>query len=152
MCAHACRYGQTHVQALIATKCGNHERAEALWAAQHERGALQLHAMLDRLQGFYLKLGQLLAAKADVLPPVYTAALSPLLDDLPADSHRKVQRLLRRHLRQPVGDVRCLTLRVSQTIALVVTVALLDAQLLELFGGQRPENASSSTGISPGTD
>jgi hypothetical protein len=43
-------------------------------------------------------------------------------------------------------------LRVSQTIALVVTVALLDAQLLELFGGQRPENASSSTGISPGTD
>lgn len=102
---HACRYGHTHMQARIASWAGNHHKAAALWRAQHKRGALQLHAMLERLQGFYLKLGQLLASKADVLPPVYTAALSPLLDDLPAGAQHNVQKLLRKQLRKPVGEV-----------------------------------------------
>jgi hypothetical protein len=52
------------------------------------------------LQGFYLKLGQILATKTDMLPRAYTDALAGLLDALPPVAYRpKVERTLRAELR-----------------------------------------------------
>lgn len=64
---------------------------EQLWQAQHEAAADRLFEMLADLKGFYLKLGQILATKTDMLPAPYTASLSRLLDRMPATPFSKVR-------------------------------------------------------------
>lgn len=67
---------------------------EQLWQAQHEAAADHLFKMLADLKGFYLKLGQILATKTDMLPASYTASLSRLLDRMPATPFSKVRALV----------------------------------------------------------
>lgn len=50
------------------------------------------------LQGFYLKLGQILACKTDMLPGPYTESLSRLLDRLPPVPYSAVRRTIRAEL------------------------------------------------------
>lgn len=66
--------------------------------AQHAWGAQQIQEMLVDLKGFYLKLGQILASKADMLPAVYREALEVLLDDMPQQSQRHIATTIRREL------------------------------------------------------
>lgn len=47
-------------------------------------------ALVD-LKGFYMKLGQILATKTDMLPLPYTRSFSGLLDDLPPVPFAKVR-------------------------------------------------------------
>lgn len=54
--------------------------------------------MLRDLKGFYLKLGQILGSKADVLPAVYTQALSQLFDNMPVATHTHIRRTITRQL------------------------------------------------------
>ncbi len=43
-----------------------------IWEEQHERAAGKIFDVLCGLKGFYLKLGQILATKTDMLPQPYT--------------------------------------------------------------------------------
>lgn len=69
--------------------------------------------MLRDLKGFYLKLGQILGSKADVLPQVYTDALSQLFDCMPAASNRHIRHTVRSELGAPVDQVTPLSLCVN---------------------------------------
>ncbi|EFJ47150.1 hypothetical protein VOLCADRAFT_34029, partial [Volvox carteri f. nagariensis] len=52
--------------------------------------------------GFYLKLGQILASKTDMLPQPYTESLSRLLDRLPPAPFRVVRRTIQAELDAPL--------------------------------------------------
>jgi aarF domain-containing kinase len=61
-----------------------------LWEEQHECAAGQIFEVFSDLKGFYLKLGQILATKTDMLPAPYTSSLSRLLDKLPPMPFKRV--------------------------------------------------------------
>ncbi|KAG2499766.1 hypothetical protein HYH03_002063 [Edaphochlamys debaryana] len=95
------RYVLTSKRAKRLQRAGRHEAAEEAWAQQHERGAGEIFDMLAELKGFYLKLGQILASKTDMLPQPYTESLSRLLDRLPPAPFASVRRTIRAELGAP---------------------------------------------------
>jgi predicted unusual protein kinase regulating ubiquinone biosynthesis (AarF/ABC1/UbiB family) len=65
----------------------------------HAKGdAEQLAADLERLGPTYIKLGQLLSTRADLLPPPYIAALSRLQDDVEPFGFDEVERIVESEL------------------------------------------------------
>lgn len=61
------------------------------------------HTHITRTRaGFYLKLGQILATKTDMLPKPYTDSLLRLLDKMPPMAFARVKRSVQRELRAPV--------------------------------------------------
>ena len=64
--------------------------------AKHE--AEELAKDLERLGPTYIKLGQLLSTRADILPPIYLEALEHLQDDLEPFSYAEVEEIIEREL------------------------------------------------------
>ena len=58
-------------------------KKQLMWKKMHARQSVKVADILVDVGGFYLKLGQVLASKADLLPPEYCAALGRLFGDLP---------------------------------------------------------------------
>jgi ubiquinone biosynthesis protein len=50
----------------------------------------------------YVQLGQILAAKSDMLPPEYTSALSALYDSMPPAPFEAIQGTMQQELKAPV--------------------------------------------------
>jgi len=50
----------------------------------HERNAKRVLSLIIQLEGLWVKLGQYLSTRADVLPEAYTCLLKQLQDSLPA--------------------------------------------------------------------
>ena len=101
------RYLLVKARADRCRRNGDTVAADLLWEQQHETGAAELRDMLVELKGFYLKLGQILAAKTDMLPKQYTTTLQTLLSSMPEEPLRSIQSTLRNDLRTPFHQVRC---------------------------------------------
>ncbi|MEO5510051.1 MAG: AarF/UbiB family protein [Longimicrobiales bacterium] len=65
---------------------------------QAQAEASDLAADLERLGPTYIKLGQLLSTRADILPPIYMDALEHLQDDLPPFPYAEVEEIIEREL------------------------------------------------------
>ena len=65
----------------------------------------QLRRRLERLGPTYIKLGQILSARADLLPKKVTDELAQLLDKLPAVPYPAFFELVNRHLERPIDEV-----------------------------------------------
>lgn len=101
----SCRYLRVHLRARRAAKRLGTDVGHELWQKQHATGSAAIRDMLVDLKGFYLKLGQILASKTDLLPVMYTQALSTLFDDMPHESRQRVSHALRRQFGKPVEKV-----------------------------------------------
>ncbi|HVL69336.1 MAG TPA: AarF/ABC1/UbiB kinase family protein [Vicinamibacterales bacterium] len=66
--------------------------------AEDAGDARELAADLERLGPAYIKLGQVLSTRADLLPPAYLAALSRLQDSVEPFSYAEVERILEEDL------------------------------------------------------
>ena len=55
----------------------------ALWERAHERNARRVLKLIIELEGLWVKLGQYLSTRADVLPQAYIRLLKQLQDSLP---------------------------------------------------------------------
>lgn len=64
----------------------DHPDVTNLWSHVHERNSRKLLSKIERLQGFWVKVGQYLSTRADIMPPEYIHALSSLQDACPAKS------------------------------------------------------------------
>lgn len=63
------------------------------WSDQHQQGASDLFEIIDEMQGFYVKVGQLIATRVDLFPKEYSEKLNVLVDSvnpLPFDVVRQV--------------------------------------------------------------
>ena len=58
-------------------------KISALWQRAHERNAKRVLNLIIKLEGLWVKLGQYLSTRADVLPEPYISLLKQLQDSLP---------------------------------------------------------------------
>ncbi|MDA8391854.1 MAG: AarF/UbiB family protein, partial [Actinomycetota bacterium] len=77
--------------------------ADAAGSAGVASKAVQLAADLESMGPTFVKLGQLLSTRSDLLPPPYTAALARLQDQVEPVPFEQVQRLVEDQLGMPVG-------------------------------------------------
>ncbi len=72
---------------------------------QHQRRADKLTASIARLGPTFIKLAQLLSARADIFPEPYLSSIGTLQDQVPADPSDAVLAVLESELGQPVEAV-----------------------------------------------
>ncbi|WP_084516147.1 ABC1 kinase family protein [Microbacterium luticocti] len=74
-------------------------------AAERRRQAAALRAALEDAGGAFVKIGQLLSTRTDVLPPEYTEAFGRLQQEVPPARWDDVRPVLERSLRRPLEQV-----------------------------------------------
>lgn len=70
-------------------------KVPALWEKAHERNAKRVLNLIVELEGLWVKLGQYLSTRADVLPQAYISLLTQLQDSLPPRPLQEVVKLKR---------------------------------------------------------
>ena len=73
--------------------------------ARPDRAPKALRRYFERCGGGYVKIGQLLATRYDLLPPAYTDELGELLDSLPPVPTADIVAVVERSLGRPLTDV-----------------------------------------------
>ncbi|CAH2044376.1 unnamed protein product [Thlaspi arvense] len=73
-------------------------KVPALWEKAHERNAKRVLNLIVELEGLWVKLGQYLSTRADVLPQAYISLLTQLQDSLPPRPLQEVRRTIEREL------------------------------------------------------
>jgi ubiquinone biosynthesis protein len=131
-------------------------RAERARSKLHKESARRLYQLSVRHGGAFLKLGQMLSARPDLLPEVYVRELSKLQDAAPAVSFRPIAYAVEREHGRPlrelfasfderpvaaasIGQVHRATLHDGRQVAVkvqrpgVAELVALDMELLEVF-------------------
>jgi aarF domain-containing kinase len=72
----------------------DHPEILRLWSDVHTRNANNLLINIQRLEGFWVKVGQYLSSRADVMPSEYLQALSVLQDSMPPRSWDETYRTI----------------------------------------------------------
>lgn len=83
----------------------NNEKSEESWKRAHERNAKRVRNMMIQLGGLWLKLGQYLSTRADVLPSAYISLLKQLQDSLPPRPLQEVCRTIERELGKSMKEI-----------------------------------------------
>ncbi|KAG7610309.1 UbiB domain [Arabidopsis suecica] len=73
-------------------------KVPALWDKAHDRNAKRVLNLIVELEGLWVKLGQYLSTRADVLPQAYISLLTQLQDSLPPRPLQEVCRTIEREL------------------------------------------------------
>ncbi|MCO5594531.1 hypothetical protein L7F22_048563 [Adiantum nelumboides] len=81
------------------------EKKEKLWEFTHERNAKRLLKAIIELEGLWVKLGQYLSSRADVLPEAYINHLKQLQDSLPPRSLQEVHNTIETELGKLLKDL-----------------------------------------------
>ncbi|CAI9784734.1 unnamed protein product [Fraxinus pennsylvanica] len=76
-----------------------------LWEKAHERNAKRVLSLVVELEGLWVKLGQYLSTRADVLPPAYINLLKKLQDSLPPRPLEEVRRTIEEELGKSMHDL-----------------------------------------------
>ncbi|KAL8153557.1 hypothetical protein V2J09_011317 [Rumex salicifolius] len=77
----------------------------ALWQKAHERNARRVLDLMIELEGLWVKLGQYLSTRADVLPGPYISLLKQLQDSLPPRPLQEVRRTIEQELGKSIEDL-----------------------------------------------
>lgn len=64
-------------------KLTKRSKRDILWEKAHERNARRVLKLIVELEGLWVKMGQYLSTRADVLPDAYIRLLKQLQDSLP---------------------------------------------------------------------
>ena len=56
----------------------NLDEEDEIWERTHEENAERVHALMARLEGLWVKLGQYISTRTDVMPRAYVTTLSKL--------------------------------------------------------------------------
>ncbi|MDB4973314.1 MAG: transporter [Myxococcaceae bacterium] len=81
------------------------ESAEAAWQALHDDSARRLYALSIKHGGAFLKLGQMLSSRPDLLPEAYVRELGKLQDAAPAVAYEVISACVERELGRPLSEV-----------------------------------------------
>jgi aarF domain-containing kinase len=103
----------------------------ALWDRAHERNAKRVLNLIVELEGLWVKLGQYLSTRADVLPGAYIALLRQLQDSLPPRPVKEACRTIEKELGKPMDDLFSEFVKIplaTASIAQVHRATLLDGK------------------------
>ena len=76
----------------------DHPAILELWDRAHQTNANRILRGIEHLQGFWVKVGQYISSRADVMPPQYLQTLATLQDGVPAKPFEHVQTTLAEQL------------------------------------------------------
>ncbi|KGN60332.2 uncharacterized protein LOC101216220 [Cucumis sativus] len=77
----------------------------ALWEKAHERNAKRVLSLIIELEGLWVKFGQYLSTRADVVPEAYIRLLKQLQDSLPPRPLQEVRQTIQKELGKPTTDI-----------------------------------------------
>src|SRR5262245_16125064 len=77
----------------------------AAWERAHAKTGAAIYKLATRLGGGFIKVGQVLGARADAFPPALVAPLRGLHDRVPPRKFAKLARHVERELGRPIGEV-----------------------------------------------
>jgi ubiquinone biosynthesis protein len=77
----------------------------AAWERAHAKTGKAIYNLATGLGGAFVKLGQVLGARADVMPPAFVAPLRGLHDRVPARPLAKLEKHVERELGRPIHEV-----------------------------------------------
>ncbi|KAJ1698222.1 hypothetical protein LUZ63_006734 [Rhynchospora breviuscula] len=80
-------------------------KKNTIWEKTHERNARRVLNLMIELEGLWVKLGQYLSTRADVLPEAYISVLKQLQDSLPPHSLKEVCRTIEKELGKSMKDL-----------------------------------------------
>ncbi|KAK8954633.1 hypothetical protein KSP39_PZI002500 [Platanthera zijinensis] len=80
-------------------------KAKALWERTHDRNAKRVLNFIIEMEGLWVKLGQYLSTRADVLPEAYINLLKQLQDSLPPRPLEEVRKTIEDELGKPVEEL-----------------------------------------------
>ncbi|XP_038985733.1 uncharacterized protein LOC103713116 isoform X2 [Phoenix dactylifera] len=83
----------------------NRSKRDALWERTHERNARRVLNLIVKLEGLWVKLGQYLSTRADVLPEAYICLLKQLQDSLPPRPLQEVCQTIEKELGKSMNDL-----------------------------------------------
>nr|XP_016478916.1 PREDICTED: uncharacterized protein LOC107800283 [Nicotiana tabacum] len=86
-------------------KWANKSKKASLWEKAHERNAKRVLNLIVELEGLWVKLGQYLSTRADVLPEAYTCLLKQLQDSLPPRSLKEVCQTIEKEFGKTMDDL-----------------------------------------------
>ena len=78
---------------------------DELWALAHERNAKYLYSKFSKLEALWLKLGQYLSSRADVMPQEFIRELSKCQDSLPAPKWEDTRQTIESDYRKPLEEI-----------------------------------------------
>uniref|UniRef100_A0A0A9B4R8 ABC1 atypical kinase-like domain-containing protein n=1 Tax=Arundo donax TaxID=35708 RepID=A0A0A9B4R8_ARUDO len=78
-------------------------KKNAIWTKTHERNARRVLNLMIELEGLWVKLGQYLSTRADVLPEPYINVLKQLQDSLPPRPFEEVRGTIEKELGKPMS-------------------------------------------------
>ncbi|XP_042392295.1 uncharacterized protein LOC121983739 isoform X2 [Zingiber officinale] len=80
-------------------------KTNAIWEKAHERNARRVLNLMIEMEGLWVKLGQYLSTRADVLPEAYICLLKQLQDSLPPRRLEEVCQTIENELGKDMGDI-----------------------------------------------
>uniref|UniRef100_A0A0E0E5Z3 ABC1 atypical kinase-like domain-containing protein n=1 Tax=Oryza meridionalis TaxID=40149 RepID=A0A0E0E5Z3_9ORYZ len=80
-------------------------KKDAIWTKTHERNARRVLNLMIELEGLWVKMGQYLSTRADVLPEPYINVLKQLQDSLPPRPLEEVRGTIEKELGKPMNDL-----------------------------------------------
>lgn len=81
------------------------EEAETRWLARHEKSAEALYRLAVDLKGLYIKTGQFIGTRTDIVPPAYAQSLSRLQDQVPPRPFSVVRTTVEHELGRPLSEL-----------------------------------------------
>jgi aarF domain-containing kinase len=81
------------------------DQDEARWDKVHAANAARVFAVACRLRGFWVKVGQYLSSRGDVMPGPWVKELSKLQDTMPFQAVADVLLTLQEELHRPVDEI-----------------------------------------------
>ncbi|CAI9284946.1 unnamed protein product [Lactuca saligna] len=86
-------------------KLAKRSKRDALWERAHERNAKRVLKLIVELEGLWVKMGQYLSTRADVLPDAYIRLLKQLQDSLPPRRLEEVCETIEKQLGESMDDL-----------------------------------------------
>ncbi|KAF8772162.1 hypothetical protein HU200_006161 [Digitaria exilis] len=80
-------------------------KKSAIWTKTHERNARRVLNLMIELEGLWVKMGQYLSTRADVLPEPYINVLKQLQDSLPPRPLEEVRGTIEKELGKSMSDL-----------------------------------------------
>ncbi len=79
------------------------DQADSLWHSRHEKSAEDLYRLAVDLKGLYIKTGQFIGTRSDIVPAEYVASLSRLQDSVPPRSVASITATIEEAFGRPVS-------------------------------------------------
>lgn len=80
-------------------------KKNSIWEKTHERNARRVLNLMIELEGLWVKMGQYLSTRADVLPEPYITVLKQLQDSLPPRPLEEVRGTIEKELGKPMSEL-----------------------------------------------